>query len=1082
MLRTLTSHRSARAAILAIGGALVVLGSTATGVAATPTPSPTARPTATPTATPKATPTATPRATPTATPAPAPPAGKPASNPTAPTRLAPVAGTTAPALPLPLPVVIPPILPATNNCPTVLGVVTCDLYAIPGTVTVPGMTAPLPVWGFSLNNSAGPGLVPGPTLVIVADLTSKTATLTVNLHNSLPAGAGCVSLEIAQSSATPDLVGVAPGGTSTCGTTSAHAPYSFSGLKPGTYVYEAGATNNGQRQVAMGLAGMLVVRPANFAVCRMAYDGSTAPACDGTPFTNEAPVQLNEFSSAFNTATSGGAATADLATYRPDVFLLNGKSFDSANPSAGSIAVTAGDRLFLRYANLGLRERSISIANARQQELASDGAILKVQHDIDAVYVNPVQTTDTLTLVDPTLPLGTQVPVYDQGHHMTTWGGTAAQPSPNRPLDGGGMGGMIAMLNVLNPGLGSPAAAQTSVTVSPKVNDLNPANPADVTCVDATITPTLGVVIGAEWFLDAIGAPGTGTPITHTACGTGGNYSFTLTVAQLQALLAPPATLPGAHVIWVEGRDLNGWGVASGDSFTLDLGGPLVTHVSVHSTPTNTARINDLDGTSDLDIVGSASAALSGWVVTAAEVCIDAPCSASLKPNPAYDQPGHPFGAFTGKFGLPLQTSATTTGVNSPDASIVGFSGAVPAGLLPTLEGTHTLFIHACEGPAILPTVVSNGQQATYTASTATDPSLSMPTTGLAGYTITTASGQTGTVASNTATTITLTPAGWTGGTPANGTAFTVSVSDVLCGRWNNAQVTTATFVIDTTPPTTAVNAVLPDPNNGFVSGPGNGSFLNSERIDATFTDPVSGGVSSRIGMAEVFISQPDVLPWCYTGARTPPTTGTACTATPPVGFFGSGAEMVPEGAQWNVSPTQKASAFIPLADVRAFPEGHVWFWIHAMDQAGNWEPFTLAATDTHYSLTLDKTPPTLTPPCTLTPTPQCPGVTVVKGTSNSTLTIHATDPLVNGVNTNIVAAEYFTSPCTIPSATEAVTCFNDPGPGNGTPITVATPGTTVTIVATIPNPPHGQALYVRVKDLAGNWSVVDYRIPVAIY
>jgi len=160
--------------------------------------------------------------------------------------------------------------------------------------------------------------------------------------------------------------------------------------------------------------------------------------------------------------------------------------------------------------------------------------------------------------------------------------------------------------------------------------------------------------------------------------------------------------------------------------------------------------------------------------------------------------------------------------------------------------------------------------------------------------------------------------------------------------------------------PKTTINAVGPDPNNGFVSGPGSVAYLNEERVHATFDD--TGNQSSMIAMAEVFISQPGVLPWCYDGPARPPIS--PCASTPPAGFFGTGAEMVPVGARWNQSAVQEADAFIPLADVRAFAEGHVWFWVHSQDQAGNWGPFADGAgkpiPSSYYAMTLDKTAPVI--------------------------------------------------------------------------------------------------------------------------
>ncbi len=50
----------------------------------------------------------------------------------------------------------------------------------------------------------------------------------------------------------PDTTGVAAG---------ASTIYTFTASSPGTFLYEAGLTPNGQHQVAMGLYGALIVRP-----------------------------------------------------------------------------------------------------------------------------------------------------------------------------------------------------------------------------------------------------------------------------------------------------------------------------------------------------------------------------------------------------------------------------------------------------------------------------------------------------------------------------------------------------------------------------------------------------------------------------------------------------------------------------------------------------------------------------------------------------------------------------------------------------------------------------------------------------
>ena len=897
------------------------------------------------------------------------------------TKVPPVKGVIAPPLvtrrsaTIATPMTASPAALPDSTCNLIGATRSCDLYARHSTITVPGLASPVHVWGFSLS-STGPATLPGPTIV-----SNETEQLNITLHNDLPAGGGNLALEVPASPYAPDLTGAPVGAT---------AGYVFyaGSLKPGTYIYEAGETPNSQRQVAMGLTGMLIVRPKNWsATCHSAYDPSVSTACDGTQFTAESPVEISELSTTFNAATNANPTSSDLRNYVPDVFLVNGVSFDSANPTAGSIPVSAGDQLLLRYADLGLRERSITIANARQRELASDSNLLNVPPEIDALYLNPAQTADTLTQIDATLPLNTLIPLYDQGQHLTHWvNGTATE--------GGGMGGMLAMLDVINGLAGTPAGPKTVVSVAPKTNDLNPGNAADTTTVSSTITSTTGSPITqAEWFLDNVGAPGTGTAITSTCAP---KFCFSIDPTTMQTLLATAPSRAGPHVIWVHGMDVNGWGVAAGDTFSVDLAGPLVTNMSVHSAPTNGLRNNNIDSnppSTNLDLIGTASAALDGWVIQQAEACVDSACTASFQPNPAYDQAGMPYGSFNTSFALNLVTLANGTGANDPAGPIVGLSGAIPFASLPsTADGTHTFYIHACEAPDANPA----------------------------------------------------TPCRW------GDTAATINQ---------------ANFVIDTVPPKTTINAVAPDPNNGFQSGPGNVAYLNEERVTATFDDTGAGNQSSPIALAEVFISQPGVLPWCYVGPNSPPVAN--CATTPPAGFFGTGAEMVPVGAKWNQGPTQTADAFIPLADVRAFPEGHVWFWVHSQDQAGNWAPFTDAQgqplASAYYALTLDKTPPIID------------SATTAQTTNTVTVTINTHDPVSGGVQSNIAQAEYFIAPCT--PSTES-SCFSDPGPGNGTPITVpANTGTSATLTFTIPTPKAGSTLFVRVKDAAGNWTAVDLAV-----
>ena len=123
---------------------------------------------------------------------------------------------------------------------------TCDVWALPGTLAMPD-GVPLPVWGFA-DSALGPALVPGP--VIRANVGE---TLAVVLHNEL-SGEDVSLAFVGHEGLIPDMVGVASGLSKT---------FSVTLNVSGTFLYEAGLTSGGARQVAMGLAGPLIVDDPN---------------------------------------------------------------------------------------------------------------------------------------------------------------------------------------------------------------------------------------------------------------------------------------------------------------------------------------------------------------------------------------------------------------------------------------------------------------------------------------------------------------------------------------------------------------------------------------------------------------------------------------------------------------------------------------------------------------------------------------------------------------------------------------------------------------------------------------------------
>jgi len=361
---------------------------------------------------------------------------------------------------------------------------TCELWAKAGTLTLPAqaqqvrdvtIVAPLtvPVWGFAVT-ATGPALVPGPVLVAYAG-----ETVQIHVHNALPAapdGENAIAVEILAAQVRPDLQGIERNNDMT---------WNYGQLNAGTYVYQAGATPFGPRQVRMGLGGVLVVRPAlaTFQACNCAYGNS---AVDG--FVDETTVVLNAFDPAFNNDPFG----FDAIEFNPTQFTINGLAYDRSNTTAGKIDVASGDRLLIRYANLTEHERGITIANERQTILADDSYILTNPADVATKWLNPGQVSDSFVTVDPSFPVNSHIPVYEAGFHF------------NNGV-GGGLGGMFTYLDVVRGLAGSPTGPVTTTTVLPATN-----SGTEDLAVSGNMTAGTGATLtDAEWFLDYPGTPGT---------------------------------------------------------------------------------------------------------------------------------------------------------------------------------------------------------------------------------------------------------------------------------------------------------------------------------------------------------------------------------------------------------------------------------------------------------------------------------------------------------------------------------------------------------------------------------------------
>lgn len=330
------------------------------------------------------------------------------------------------------------------------------LRAEPLIVTMPG-AVDVPMWGYALDGASCAAVppatcqasVPGPALTVpVGD-----PLLIVHLKNNLPAS---TSIVIPGQVATmvpvkfDDGTGrqrvrsfthetLAGGGT---------ADYSWTSMKPGTYLYHSGT--HPQVQVQMGLYG------------GVKKDFSAGEAYPGVTYGNEVTLLYSEVDPALHAAVAGGTygtASGPTSTlnYQPKYFLINGKAF--VKPVAGDPPVpalatlTAGQTTLLRFINAGLQTHVPVINGMTMRLVAEDGnpypwpANPREQY---SVMLPAAKTIDAI--IAPLAVAGsgaTRYPVYDRRMGLSNNG------APD--------GGMLAFLDV---GGGGNAPVFTSITVT----------------------------------------------------------------------------------------------------------------------------------------------------------------------------------------------------------------------------------------------------------------------------------------------------------------------------------------------------------------------------------------------------------------------------------------------------------------------------------------------------------------------------------------------------------------------------------------------------------------------------------------
>ncbi|MFA5910617.1 MAG: Ig-like domain-containing protein [Vicinamibacterales bacterium] len=307
------------------------------------------------------------------------------------------------------------------------------------TVTLPnGTMVSVPMWGYGLADAAGdllPGeevSSPGPRITVPVG-----NALTIVLHNDLPPGTNTSLVIPGQAFAGAPVVAggrvvsmvpeVAPGSS---------APYVFTSLKPGTFLYQSGSHQ--AVQIQMGLYGALT------------QDAAAGNAYAGVPYSNEAVLVYSEIDRALHQAVADGtygtpAGPTSTFNYNPTLFLINGTSY--ANAASPAIAAgAAGQPTLLRFLNAGLRTHVPVLDNGTFSIVAEDGNKYPFARPQGAILLAAGKTHDALW----TPAVGGDYPVYDRSLSLSA--------------EGQGGAGMLAKLRITGAASGgAPVAANDLV-------------------------------------------------------------------------------------------------------------------------------------------------------------------------------------------------------------------------------------------------------------------------------------------------------------------------------------------------------------------------------------------------------------------------------------------------------------------------------------------------------------------------------------------------------------------------------------------------------------------------------------------
>lgn len=321
-----------------------------------------------------------------------------------------------------------------------------DFYLVASrlTKTMPGLVTPIAMWGFATADSTfttvGTPTVPGPMLTVpVGD-----SSLNIYVRNDLTEPISVVIpalIAAGDPTWTDNSTGARANLTQRVRSfTHETAPgaighYSWTGVGPGTYLYESGT--HPSVQVQMGLYG------------GVKKDSALGEAYPSVTYAKEVVLFYSEIDPPLHTAVDTGAYGAPPFTstfnYVPEYFLVNGDPYP--NGTTTFTGLNTNDRILVRFLNAGLKTHVPTALGSTMSVVAEDAGKYTYAKEQYSVLLAAGKTFDALFVPGA----ASKYAVFDRALDVTNAG------APD--------GGLVSYLEVSGAG-GAPVASDDTYSVA----------------------------------------------------------------------------------------------------------------------------------------------------------------------------------------------------------------------------------------------------------------------------------------------------------------------------------------------------------------------------------------------------------------------------------------------------------------------------------------------------------------------------------------------------------------------------------------------------------------------------------------